>query len=131
MKKRIIAIGAGAGAIIVALALALAVPRAPAMQVTSVDPDCVVLEADGDCGYFVWLNHAPTCDDCRYYDGSRVISATNFSQLEAHWDAVGLPAPTGGDCFCGHWHCYDTAEWHGGELWGVVAWRVWLPLVMR
>ncbi len=129
MKKRVIPIAAGA-AVILALALTLATLRAPAMQVASVDSDRVVLEADGDCGYFVWLNHAPTCDDCRYYDGVRVISATNFSRLTVHWNALDIGAPTGGDCFCGHWHCYSGAEWQGGELWATVAWRVWLPLVM-
>lgn len=130
MKKRVILIAAGATAIL-ALVLTLASLRAPAMQIVSVDADRVVLETTGDCGYFVWLNHAPDCDGCRYYDGVRAISATNFSRLEVHWNALDIGAPAGGDCFCGSWYCRSEAEWHGGELWDVVAWRVWLPAIWK
>lgn len=130
MKKRAIPIAAGV-VVIIAVALILATPRAPSMQVASVDADRVILETDGDCGYTVWLNHAPECDDCRYYDGSRVISGTGFSRLTVYWNALDLGAPAAGDCFCGFWYCHSEAEWYGGRLWGVVAWRAWLPLVMR
>ena len=108
----------------------LVVVRLPDMHVASVNTERIVLETGGKCDYFVWLNHAPDCADCRYYDGVRVISATDFSRLTVYWDAIDLDQPAGGDCFCGSWHCYNDVGWHGGELWDVVVWRLWLPMVM-
>ena len=130
MKRRIIPATITIGVAILAVVLTLAAFRTPAVQVIKVNAECVVLESGSECGYTVWLNHAPDCQDCRYYDGMRVISDTDFSRMMVYWDAVDLDQPASGDCFCGSWHCYNNVGWHGDELWDTVAWRVWLPLVV-
>ena len=129
-RKAIPLIGSAA---ILAVILTLAAIRTPSMRVVSVNTDNVVLEAGAQCDYNVWLNHRPDCADCRYQDGVRVISDTDFSKLVVYWAALDIGIPESGDCFCGYWHCQSGDERHVGELWGMVTgvWRVFLPLVMR
>jgi len=127
MKKRAISITIGISALV--LALLVASLSTPDVRITAVDTERIILEADGDCTFHLWLSAAADCASCEHRGGTHVISATRLSRYTAYWDALPVDAPPEDGCVCGHWYCWSGNDWYGGKLERRLLLRVWLPMV--
>jgi len=128
MKKRAIPITIGISAL--ALALLVASLSTPDVRIAAVDTERIILEADGDCTFHLWLSAAADCASCEHRGGTHVVSATRLSRYVANWDALPMEAPPEDGCACGHWYCWQGDRWYGGEFERRLSWRVFLPLVV-
>lgn len=113
------------------LAFQSSIPDGKIVDVTTQGID---LQFNPVCEYNVYVSHAETEDECRWWPpySTQVLTLTQVSRLSIAWDETGLGRPSGGDWTCVWWDCKpEPAYLYLRLLFERIKSKAFLPLVVR